>query len=465
MQVSNFNLMGLESRFLKTAMLFAFLLIGTAGVLIYLITEELAENLELSLLQNTEVRAYQLASVAETIGLMGVYNNLTLQITHQKKLKADLNAIYGQDDAYLFCIVQDIQGAVVFKDSTGAIPEKIDGQVLFKSEVSWLEPMVSEYILWVDGSEKRIYQVAVAIVIQDQLKGVLKLGVSLGELAPQIESLANTLVRRHMFGGLLFLVIGVLAVWQTVRLMREAHRLEVQAKETDRLVFLGTIASGLAHEIRNPLNAISVDSELLVEVAEEMGGDNRSEIVKLSMDIGDSVRYLNATLTSFLQYARPSSFVRVNTKPKTLVLETVRLIGRQCARQGILLEWEAPEGLPEVYVDVPQMKQAILNLLINAQQAMLDGGVLGVHIRAEEDAVWIDISDTGVGISKADQARVFGLFYSTKVSGSGLGLAIARRIVEVHGGRLVLQSEAGEGTTFMIRLPLQVIEEVDDEFE
>jgi hypothetical protein len=102
MQVSNFNLMGLESRFLKTAMLFAFLLIGTAGVLIYLITEELAENLELSLLQNTEVRAYQLASVAETIGLMGVYNNLTLQITHQKKLKADLNAIYGQDDAYLF---------------------------------------------------------------------------------------------------------------------------------------------------------------------------------------------------------------------------------------------------------------------------------------------------------------------------------------------------------------------------
>jgi signal transduction histidine kinase len=172
----------------------------------------------------------------------------------------------------LFCIVQDIQGAVVFKDSTGAIPEKIDGQVLFKSEVSWLEPMVSEYILWVDGSEKRIYQVAVAIVIQDQLKGVLKLGVSLGELAPQIESLANTLIRRHMFGGLLFLVIGVLAVWQTVRLMREAHRLEVQAKETDRLVFLGTIASGLAHEIRNPLNAISVDSELLVEVAEEMGG-------------------------------------------------------------------------------------------------------------------------------------------------------------------------------------------------
>lgn len=454
MQVFDFTLAGVESRFLKTATLFAVLLLGTAGVLVFLMTEEVTQHLELSLQRDAEVRAYQLTARIEEIVLADGSQGVRVLETEGEKLEADLNAIYGQDASYLFCLVENVEGRVVFKDSMGTLPSEVYRRVDFQTPNAWQNPVVVEYLVRHGDEEKRVYQVSVAIVMQEQFWGVLKLGVSLQALNEQIESLANTLIRRHMLGGILFVLIGGLAVWQTVRLMREAHRLEMQAKETDRLVFLGTIASGLAHEIRNPLNAISVDSELLAEVADELDAEKCDEIVKLSLDIGDSVRYLNATLSGFLQFARPSSLSLVRVKPKSLVLETVRLVVRQCARQGILLEWDAPEEVPDVDVDVPQIKQALLNLLINAQQAMPDGGVLAVHIRVEEDGVWIDVSDTGDGIPEAEQERVFNLFYTNKTGGSGLGLAIARRIVELHGGRLMLHCQEGEGATFAMRLPI-----------
>ncbi len=381
------------------------------------------------------------------------------------KLQADLDAIYGQDASYAFCIVQDVRGGVVFKDSTGTLPEFVYDPMHFPADVSGSSVRVLEHTFERAGIEKRIYVVAVNLMFETQLLGVLKLGVSPQELTPQIEHMVNMLLHKHMLGAFVLTLIGGLAVWQTVRLMREARHLEAQVKKTDRLVFLGTIASELAHEIRNPLSAISVDSELLIEVAEEMDADNRAEIAKLSLNIGDSVRYLNATLSSFLQFARPSSLSRVRVKPKALVLEMVRLIGRQCARQGILLEWEAPNDVPEIDVDVPQIKQALLNVLINAQQAMPDGGVLAVHIRVVSDAVWIDISDTGDGIPEAEQERVFNFFHSNKSGGSGLGLAIARRILEMHGGRLDLHSKVGEGATFSMRLPLLYEEGAEDDSE
>lgn len=454
MQIHHFNFIGLESRFLKTAILFAFLLAGTAGVLIFLIAEEMTAYWEQALLQQAEVRALQLADEVEEVILADMSQGIERLRVMPQKLKADLDAIYGQNESYLFCVVQGLEGAVVFKDSTGTMPGVVYDNMLFPEAVRGQSVQVFEHAFDMGDITKRFYLVVVTIVVQEQFLGVLKLGVSPQELTPQIENMVNMLIHRHMLGALALAIIGAFAVWQTVRLMREARELELQAKKTDQLVFLGTIASELAHEIRNPLSAISVDSELLIEVAEEMDADNRAEMAKLSLNIGDSVRYLNATLSSFLQFARPSSLSRVRVKPNALVLEMVRLIGRQCARQGILLEWEAPDDVPEIDVDVPQIKQALLNVLINAQQAMPDGGVLAVHIRVVSDAIWIDVSDTGDGIPEDEQERVFNFFHSNKSGGSGLGLAIARRILDMHGGRLDLHSKVGEGATFSMRLPV-----------
>ena len=125
------------------------------------------------------------------------------------------------------------------------------------------------------------------------------------------------------------------------------------------------------------------------------------------------------------------------------------------------VEWEAPDEVSEVSLDVAQFKQALLDLLLNAQQAMPDGGVLVVQIGKRDGGVYVDISDTGIGIPEEDQEKVFNLFYSSKPDGSGLGLGIARKIVEAHHGSLNLTSQPGEGTTFSICLKTHPIQERD----
>ena len=229
------------------------------------------------------------------------------------------------------------------------------------------------------------------------------------------------------------------------------------------LEFLGAVAGGLVHEIRNPLSTMNVTLQLLQEEFPEDAEDGRAKRTarRLKSLLGEVSR-LEEILDDFLRYA---GIRRLNLSQVDLnrVLEEVTgFMMPECARAGIDLAFYPDRNLPIMRVDERLVKQAVLNLLLNAVQA-IEGmppeerpseQQLIVRTRLEGEMARVDVIDTGPGIPAHVGEKVFEVYYSRKKTGSGLGLPTARRIAEEHGGSLTFQSEEGKGTNFVLRLPL-----------
>ncbi len=224
-----------------------------------------------------------------------------------------------------------------------------------------------------------------------------------------------------------------------------------------RIAELSELAGGLAHELRNPLSTIMVNLQLLSEDLRDQESPD-SDTVRRALLKVDVVRReaqrLRRLLDDFLQMAGPC---RLETKPvdlNRLVEHLVEFFSPQATAAKVRLRVDYADTPLTCLLDEHLVEQAVLNLLINAQQAMPDGGEIIIRTwRDGERAAAIEVSDTGPGLSAAERTKVFKPFYSTKVGGTGLGLSTAQRIVGEHGGRIDLHSEPGRGTSFTIRLP------------
>jgi signal transduction histidine kinase len=225
----------------------------------------------------------------------------------------------------------------------------------------------------------------------------------------------------------------------------------VSEPKSSALEFLGALAGGLVHEIKNPLSTLRINLTLLKEdlhaaLPEERGMRHRMEVCE------NEVRRLDAVLNDFLRYA---GMRRLETEPcdlHDLVEGLAEFLRPGLRRVGVTLETDVPPLT--VRVDPALLKQALLNLLLNAQQAIRGTGTVRVAALAGDGAVRLVIEDDGCGIAAADLGRVFDVYFSRSKQGSGLGLPTARRIVEEHGGTLELESEEGAGTKVRIALPL-----------
>ncbi len=222
----------------------------------------------------------------------------------------------------------------------------------------------------------------------------------------------------------------------------------------DRYAELARLVGGLAHEIKNPLSTIRMNMELL---AEDFGGSDsardRRAIKKVEL-VQQECRRLQDLLDDFLQFTKAH---RLDLQPHDFsgqvggVLDFYR---PQARRSGVEIVDYLAADLPTVLLDREAFRGALLNLLINAEQAMPDGGQLVVRTYGTAEGVALDLIDTGEGMDERIRSKVFDAFYSTKHGGSGLGLPTARRIIEGHGGRLDLQTAPGRGTQVTIALPV-----------
>lgn len=219
------------------------------------------------------------------------------------------------------------------------------------------------------------------------------------------------------------------------------------AVEGEKMAALGRFATGLAHELRNPLSTVKTTVQALL--VSETTGERRD----LLSNIDDEIDRLDETLNDFLGYARPR-------QPQTINLAIWSLLERLAAMSNSLLHENKVTlvmlGEPDVVVvaDPGHVKQIAMNLLLNAVQAMPEGGVLTIRAHRAEGMGMIEISDTGVGMPPEILSRVAEPFFTTRRDGTGLGLSISRQLTELNGGTLELSSEVGHGTSVMVRLPL-----------
>jgi signal transduction histidine kinase len=220
-------------------------------------------------------------------------------------------------------------------------------------------------------------------------------------------------------------------------------------QELRQLAQIGVLSSGLAHEVRNYLNAMQAQIALLRKLAGPDAVEIQGRIEKLERNVAS----LEQFLTDFLSFARPQKNRLEESDPVTLVREVMEFVQLGMERAGVEMRLEATQTLPLVSVDKGKLKRAILNLMINARQAMPGGGRLTLRLWPGWGNVCIEVEDTGCGIPAEVQHRVFETFFSTKSEGSGLGLAVVRRTVEDMGGTVRFHSELGRGTTFSLVLP------------
>jgi len=233
----------------------------------------------------------------------------------------------------------------------------------------------------------------------------------------------------------------------------EAQRkLGRELQTADRLSAISRVSSGVAHEVKNPLNAIL----LHVEVAKAKLARGDTEIQQQMEIISREILRLDRVVKTFLDFTRPMELKLATVPLQELVGEIVELARPQADASRIRVSVEQQAEGAEVRVDRDLLKQAVLNVVVNAMQAMPEGGELRFEAVAGEDTAEIRISDTGAGIAPEVRDKVFRLYFTTRPEGSGIGLAMTFRIVQLHDGTIDFTSEVGKGTTFLIRLPIAV---------
>jgi signal transduction histidine kinase len=291
-------------------------------------------------------------------------------------------------------------------------------------------------------------------------------GQPLGALFPPNETLGDLLEhavgtgnsvrnRRVPFGTPPVVMLSVDILERSGFLIRlrdpEAQRkLNRQLQTADRLTAISKISGGVAHEVKNPLNAIL----LHLEVARSKLGRGDSNVAPEMDIIAREILRLDRVVRTFLDFSRPVELKVDNVPVQSLVGEIVELAKPQAAAGQIQIDVRQDADSAEVRVDKDLMKQAVLNVVVNAMQAMPNGGELRLDSRVTGDTAEIRVSDTGGGIPPELRDKIFRLYFSTKNQGSGIGLAMTFRIVQLHDGTIDFTSEPGKGTTFLIRLPI-----------
>jgi PAS domain S-box-containing protein len=258
----------------------------------------------------------------------------------------------------------------------------------------------------------------------------------------------------------------------TLRDLDSLESIDTQLRVSERLAALGNITAGVAHEVKNPLNSMRLWLENLKESLSFNGGSSfagrAGKHARQELDDGidqnaawqavqvldKEIDRLDQVVKRFLDFTRPMDVRLEPTQLADLLKEVLEIAKPQLEKSNIALATLLPIDVPEVYVDRALLKQAVLNLVLNAAEAMPNGGQLRLVLSRRGEMAEITVGDTGKGIPQENQQKIFQLFFTTRPGGSGIGLASTFRIVQLHNGSIDFTSEVGRGTTFRIELPL-----------
>ncbi len=302
---------------------------------------------------------------------------------------------------------------------------------------------------------KNLFEILAPLYLDNSLAGVVRVGLQRDQ-ADQVIGKNRTLMIISM---VFIMLIGLLSIWFLYQNQnRNLARIEEMRKElqkSERLSSLGQLAAGVAHEIRNPLNAISMASQRLQREFLPPDQGKMEEFGRITGVIRDEVRRLNGIIEEFLSFSRSQRLELRDYSIEAVLKKLVQLVGEEAASRGITIETRWGDPPTSIPMDVDKLQQAFLNFIKNAMESISGEGVIAISIEPlGNENISVKIADTGKGLTPDEMDRIFNPEYTTKEKGLGLGLPIAYEIVRGHGGDIRVQSQVGLGTTFDILLPL-----------
>jgi signal transduction histidine kinase len=358
----------------------------------------------------------------------------------------------GEGQGLVYLTVRDKKGMPL--GNAGNLPEelKTDNPLVAKI-LSGTVPFESRKV---NVGGKSLFEIVSPLRLGGEITGTIRLGLDRGNTDQILDE-----NRRNMFMFLTFVVlIALLSMWLLYndqnRHLAGIVEMTRQLEKAERLSSLGQLAAGVAHEIRNPLNAISMASQRLKREYMPVDEEKKKEFGVLAWVIRDEIRRLNGIIEEFLTFSKSRRLSLRDCPVQEVLQKIVNLISEEAAAKGISLrtDWETePVVIP---MDMDKLQQALLNFVKNAMESISGDGVVTLSIRhVEKGRVSIRVADTGCGISTEEADRIFNPEYTTKEKGLGLGLPLAHEIIRGHGGEIRVLSRKGEGTTFEILLPTE----------
>lgn len=236
-------------------------------------------------------------------------------------------------------------------------------------------------------------------------------------------------------------------------------------QRADKLISIGKLAAGVAHEIRNPLNAISMAIQRLQNEFLPSSEEDQKNFLQFSSVIREEIKRVDKIITEFLNFAKKSYPTKYSVSIKKLIDDLILFLDAEAERNKVIIEKIYNKNEVKVWCDPDQIKQCLINIIRNAIQAMPNGGKIIISLQFSKNEAIIGIKDTGPGMSNSQKGKIFEFYYTDKEGGIGLGLPISQKIIEDHYGRIEVDSEIGQGTQFTVYLPYKVVKDRENQRE
>lgn len=358
------------------------------------------------------------------------------------------------DSSVLYIAIQDSNGITASTKEIGPISD-------FQTDIILRQLQTQGQFHWrnITYNNKLIYEAIVPLIVINKYRGILRIGL---DYSPVL-NLQKVILRQSLIRIMILLIIGFILFSYSIsiqniqllenekeKITNEVYSLQHDLRQKEKMSAVGELAAGIAHEIRNPLGAISMTVQRL---SREFKPEKDADELKCLLNIiRKEIDHISNSIKNLLQFSKPAPLQRSQNRIDKIITKIISLYQNKAEETGITLK-RSDQTEAQAFVDAVKIEDCLVNLLENALAATPSGGSIEFGLRKRQNTIIITLKDTGVGIPEKNLSKIFNLYYTTKANGTGLGLAHAQQIISEHGGTIRVDSRENKGTTFTIALP------------